>query len=270
MGDSTRSTLATSISSLVVGLPLWLAMWRPVQAEALAPGEMGDHARRSVLRKTYLYLVLFASVIGGMATAVGLVYQLIKVVLTGNAGGNFVNDVLNLVQLLFLFGVVLVYHFNVLRQDGASTADALAEKQSGYSLLVVDSGNGFVESINAALTKLGSRVRMTTTNPAGKPEGMFDAILIDGSLAVNAPEWVRSFNGSRIVVQNESRDLVWADDAAQAARSVQQLAEGQEIHRQKTGRSPWTIIVYVFAALFMIELLFLLLTLGISLVVGNL
>lgn len=270
MGSTTRSTLATSISSLVVGLPLWLAVWRPMQAVALAPGEMGDHARRSVLRKTYLYLVLFASVIGGMATAVGLVYQLIKVVLTGNPGSNFVNEVLNFIQLLFLFGVVLVYHFNVLRQDGASTADALADKQSGYSLLVIDSGNGFVESVKAALTKLGSKVRVTTTNATGKPEGTFDAILLDGGLAVDAPEWIRSFSGNRIVVQNESKSLVWADDAVQAVQSVQQLAEGQEIRRQKMGRSPWTIIVYVFAALFMIELLFLLLTLGISLVAGNL
>jgi hypothetical protein len=205
-----------------------------------------------------------------MATAVGLVYQLIKVLLTGNPGSNFVNEVLNFIQLLFLFGVVLVYHYNVLRQDGASTADALAEKQSGYSLLVVDSGNGFVESVKVALTKLGSKVRVTTTNATGKPEGTFDAILLEGGLAVDAPEWIRSFSGNRIVVQNESKSLVWADDASQAVQSVQQLAEGQEIRRQKMGRSPWTVIVYVFAALFMIELLFLLLTLGISLVAGNL
>jgi len=268
MSDATRSTLATSISSLIVGLPLWLIMWRPMQAEALSQGEMGDHARRSVLRKFYLYLALFASVIGGMATAVGLVYQLIKVVLTGDLGSNFVNDILNFIQLLFLFGVVLIYHLNVLRTDGASTADSLADKQSGYSVLVVDSGNGFVESVKAALMKLGSKVQFTVTNPDGKPEGSFDAILLNGSLAVDAPEWIRSFDGSRIVVQNDALNIVWADDAVQAAQSVQQLAEGQEIRRQKTGRSPWTIVMYVFAALFMLQLLFMLLALGVSLVVG--
>jgi hypothetical protein len=75
--DTLRESLTASISSLVVGLPLWLIMWRPMQ-QAMAQGEMGDHARRSVLRKVYLYLALFASVIGGMATAVGLVYQLIR------------------------------------------------------------------------------------------------------------------------------------------------------------------------------------------------
>jgi hypothetical protein len=267
MTDSTRGTLAGSIASVLVGLPLWLAMWQPMQAEALRRDEGGDHARRSVLRKTYLYLVLFASVIGGMAAAVALVYQLIRVILLGPTVGDFINStVLNLTQLLFLFGVVLIYHLNVLRMDGAFTADSLAEKQSGYSVLIVDSGHDLFESVNAALMKLGLKVQVAVTNPDARPEGNFNALLLNGSLAVDAPEWIRSFSGSRIVVQNEAKDLVWADDVSQAAQSIQRLAEGEEIHRPKTGRSPWMIAVYIFAALFAVELLFVLVALGISLV----
>ena len=267
MTDSLRGTLASSIASILVGLPLWLTMWQPMQSEALTQGEMGDHARRSVLRKTYLYLVLFVSVIGGMGTAVGLVYQLIRVVLSGNTGTDFLSTVLNLTQLLFLFSVVLIYHLNVLRMDGASTADALAEKQSGYSVLIVDSGNGFVDSTKAALTKLGSKVQVVVTNPDQRPEGNFNALLLNGSLAVDAPDWIRSFNGNKVLVQDEAKDIVWTEDALQAAQSIQQLAEGQEIHKQKTARSPWMIAVYIFAALFMLQLLFLLLAFGISLIV---
>jgi hypothetical protein len=262
-----REVLTASIASLIVGIPLWILMWRPVQAEAMTPGEMGDHARRSVLRKAYLYLTLFASVIGGMGTAVGLVYQLIRVVLNVEVS-DFLNTVLNLGQLLFLFGVVLVYHLNVLRADGASTADALAQKQGDYSLLIVDAGNGFVEAVQAALAKLSSKVRVAITNPDSKPEGNFNSILLNGDLAVNAPEWIRSFDGSKIVVQNESKNIVWTEDALQAAQSVQKLAEGQPIQKQKTTRSPWTIVMYVFAALFALQLLFIILALGISLVVG--
>ena len=273
MGDTNRSSLATAISSLVVGLPLWLMTWRPMQAEALARGEMGDHARRSVLRKTYLYLALFASVIGGMATAVGLVYQLIRLVLTGDAGSDFVNNLLNLIQLLFLFVVVLIYHLRVLREDGASMADALAEKQSAFSALIVDSADGVVDSVKAALLKLGAKVQVTVTTPDEKPSGEFNAIVLSGSLATNAPEWIRSFSGMtggavRIIVQNETSDLVWAEDAAQAAESVQRMAEGQEIQKKKQTRSAWIYVVYVFAALFAIELLFFLLVFGISLVTG--
>ena len=266
LSDSLRSSLTTSLSSLIVGLPLWLTMWRPMQAEALAEGELGDHARRSVLRRFYLYLALFASVIGGMATAVGLVYQLLKGVLNGEMDSIFVHDILNLIQLLFLFSVVLVYHLNVLRKDGASTADKLEEKQSEFSVLIVDSGNGFVDSVKAALMKIESKVQVVVTTPNEKPEGDFKAIVLSGSLAVDAPEWIRSFSGSRIIVQNEAGDLVWAEDAGQAAQSVQMMAEGQEVQKKKSGRSTWMIVVYIAAGLFGLELLFFLLAIGISLV----
>jgi hypothetical protein len=132
----------------------------------------------------------------------------------------------------------------------------------------VDAGNGFVEAVQAALAKLSSKVRVAITNPDSKPEGNFNSILLNGDLAVNAPEWIRSFDGSKIVVQNESKNIVWTEDALQAAQSVQKLAEGQPIQKQKTTRSPWTIVMYVFAALFALQLLFIILALGISLVVG--
>ena len=266
LSDAFRGSLAVSISSLFVGLPIWLRTWRPMQAEALLPSEIGDHARRSIIRKIYLYLVLFASVIGGMVTAVGLVYQLIIVVLDGVTSSDFANNLLNLVQLLFLFGVVMVYHLNVLRADGASTADSLAEKRNEYSVLIVDSGNGFVESVKAELMKLESNVQVTVTPPSESPQENFNALVLNGSVATEAPDWIRSFNGSRIIVQNEAKDIVWADSAAQAAQSVQQLAEGQEIRMQKPARSAWMYIVYIFAALFALQALFILLALGISLV----
>jgi len=268
MGDSNRSELAVGISMLVVGLPLWLRTWNPMQTEALTKGEMGDHARRSILRKTYLYLALFASVIGGMAAAVGLVYQLIKLMLTGNAGSNFVNDLLNTIQLLFLFVVVLLYHWKVLREDGASMADTLAEKQSGFSVLIIDSGDGFADSIKNALAKTGAKMQVDVTTPNTMPDGDYNTIVMSGSAAVHAPAWVKSFGGKLVIVQNEAVNLAWVDDSVQAAESVQRMAEGQEIQKKRSSRSALTYVVYVFAALFTIQLLFMLLMLGISLVTG--
>lgn len=268
MSETFRSQFASSISSLFVGLPLWLMNWRPMQAQALAVDEVGDHARRSVLRKFYLYLALFASVIGSMATAVGLIYQLIVAVLNGETGIGFVTDVLNLTQLLFLFAVVLVYHLSVLRRDGESAKDALAEKQSGYSVLIVDTGDGFAESVRAALGKLGTRMQVTVTIPTSNPDGNFNALVLRGDVAVNASEWIRSFGGSRIIVQNEAQNLAWAEDAAQASQFIRQLAEGEEIRKQRSTRSAWMIAVYVAAGLFALQFLFILLTIGISLVAG--
>ena len=86
---------------------------------------------------------------------------------------------------------------------------------------------------------------------------------------MDTPEWIRSFNGNRIVIQDEARNIVWADDALQAAQSVQKLAEGQEIQRQKAARSPWIIIIYIFAALFGLMLLLILVSIGISLIMNT-
>lgn len=263
-----RVALATAIASLVVGLPLWLWNWRPMQGEAMLENEVGDHARRSIIRKFYLYLVLFTSVIGGMASAVALVYQLIRVVLVGDAGDDFLNSLLNTLQLLFLFGVVLVYHLNKLRADGASTADALVEKQAQFQVLVVDAGQGFADAVRAALAKAGAKVQVTVTTPDVQPEGAFQAVILGAGVEVNAPAWLRSIQGSRIIVQDDASPLVWADDAGQAAVSVLSLAEGQAIQKKQMARPGWMVVVYIFAALFALQLLFFLFALGVALVSG--
>ena len=268
LNASLQSSLANALSSLIVGLPIWLLMWRPMQAEALVEGEMGDHARRSVLRKTYLYIALFASVIGGMVAAVALVNLLLRAALSGNAGSDFVNQLLNYIQVLFLFGVVIIYHLRVMRADGESISDALADMQSAFGVLIVDSGDGFVDSVKAALVKSEAKVQVTVATPDKKPEGEFRAMIVSGGVAMNAPAWIQSFSGNKIIVQNEASGLVWADDAAQAALSAQMLAEGQEVQTKKQSRSAWTYVVYIFAALFAIQLLFILLAMGISLVTG--
>jgi hypothetical protein len=155
-----------------------------------------------------------------------------------------------------------------MRADGESISDALAEKQSMFSVLIVDSGDGFVDSVKAALAKSEAKVQITVATPDKKPEGDFKAMIVSGAVAVNPPAWIQSFNGNRIIVQNEASGLVWADDTAQAALSAQMLAEGQEVQTKKQSRSAGTYIVYIFAALFAIELLFILLAMGISLITG--
>jgi hypothetical protein len=74
---------------------------------------------------------LFAAVIGGMVSAGGLIFTLINAALGGNTG-DFANSVLNTLQTLVLFVVLLLYHLSALRKDGAAKADVLAEKQASF------------------------------------------------------------------------------------------------------------------------------------------
>lgn len=267
--------LASALAFLAVGLPLWLLTWRPMQVQALTEGDAGDHARRSVIRKTYLYLVLFAAVIGGMVSAGGLIFTLINAALGGETG-NFVNSILNTLQILVLFVVLLLYHLSVLRADGAARADVLEEKQSQFKVLVFDHDGTFGESVKAVFAKRAPKLQLTVVNADEKiaKDVKADAIILPGSLAVNTPKtieaWIQSFGGNRFIVSDEMAGVFWMNDFGQAADSAKAMAEGQDIRPQSPKRttSVWTYVAYVFAALFACQLLFMLTMLGVSMVTG--
>jgi hypothetical protein len=268
------SPLSRALASLAVGLPLWLLTWRPMQTQALEEGSVGDHARRSVIRKTYLYLVLFASVIGGMVSGGILIFTLINAVLGGDTS-NFTKSVLNSLQILILFVVLLLYHLSALRKDGAARADVLEAKQEGFKLIVLDNSDGkFGESVKAAFTKRVPKVPVTVINVKdGIPtDTKADAVILPGSLAVDTPKnaeaWISSFNGTKLIVTDDATGVHWLNDYGQAAESVRALAEGEELRPQSAAKTTpaWMYVAYVFAALFALELLFMLFAFGASLV----
>lgn len=270
-----REPLAGAFASLMVGLPVWLLNWRVAQSQALADSDLGDHARRSVIRKAYLYLELFASVIGGMVVAGFLVYNLINAAL-GNGISDFWTAVLNQISVLILFIVLLVYHLLALRADGTARADVLVEKQSKYHVAVFDVDGKFGNAVKAVFARRAPQVPLTVVDAnADVPTDLnVDAVILLGSLAVNTPEkveaWLRSFRGSRLIVSDEAAGVFWMSDFEQAADSAKSLAEGQDLRPQSSKRttSIWTYVAYVFAALFACQLLFMLLMLGVSMVAG--
>jgi len=276
-GGGFNTPLSSALAALVVGLPLWLMTWRPAQADALEDGPVGDHARRSIIRKTYLYLVLFAAVIGGMTSAGGLIFTIINAALGGDTG-NFTNSTLNTLQTLVLFIVLLLYHLSALQKDGTARADVLEAKHGGFKLVVLDNSDGkFGESVRAAFLKRAPKVPVTVLNVKdGIPADIkADAVILPGSLAVHTPQnvgaWISSFNGSKLIIPDEAAGVYWLNDFGQAAEFVRGLAEGQKLRPQSGTKSTpvWTYIAYVFAALFACQLLGMLLMLGVSLVTGN-
>ena len=255
--DTLRSSLSNSISLVAAWLPLWLITWRRVQAQAFAADDAGDHARRSIVRRAYLYLALFAGVVGGMTAAVALMYQLLNAAFGGGTDSNFAATILNDLQLVVLFAILLLYHLTVLRHDGSVTAESLARKQREFNLLVVDSAGAFGEAVKAAVARSAPNIPVTVASEWA--EGGFHALVIRGSQAMESPDWLRSFQGSRIIVPDEAPGLIWAggvseDAVQQAAQAVRQLAEGQS-PRERAASPAWRIIIYVAAALFGLELL---------------
>ncbi|MFN8411040.1 MAG: DUF5671 domain-containing protein [Anaerolineales bacterium] len=267
-------SLANALSTLLIGLPLWLSTWRPMQAEALGQTDLSDHARRSIIRKVYLYLALFAGVIGGMVSAVYLVYTLINAGLGGDSS-NFAKSTLDSLQVLVLFIVLLLYHLSALRKDGAAHTDALEAKQSQFNVLVFDNGtHTFGEAMKSMLAKRTPMMPILVINASEEiPRDVkANAIVLPASLAVNLTgniaAWIHSFSGSRLIVNDEAAGVYWMNDFEQVAEAVQTLAEEQEIRPQSARRttSVWSYVIYIFAGLFALELFFILITFAVSLV----
>jgi len=282
-GETLSSRTSAAIATLAAGLPLWLLTWRPMQAEALATGADGDHARRSLVRRTYLYIVIFAAVIGLMVSAITLVYQLLTIVL-GRTNTYYLSTILNAVQLLVLFAGLLLYHMNALRRDSAHAANSLTSRYASFGVMVFDPGDpDFVSAMASAIQKQAPNMPIVVQligQSIPEDARRVQAILLPAALALDPPEVLRvildDFKGAKVVVPGETAGWVWSGQprrglnmsAQQAAIALRQLAEGQEV-RPSAATSAGMIVLYVIAVLFGIEVAFLLFALLMSAITGN-
>jgi hypothetical protein len=262
-GAQSLGQLTAALALLLVGLPLWLLSWIPMQAEALAEGEAGDHSRRSLTRRIYLYLAVFAGVIGGMVAAVALVNLLLRA-LFGVEEASLLRQVLKLVETLLLFIVLGFYHGRILGRDGKMAARALATRHAEFPVLIFDPGDGFGSTLLAVVQKTLPTLPVSL-QPVDQavPSGIAPrAVVLPSDLAFDPPTGVRSFlksfPGSRLVVPRSlgSWNVVGLPTRLplnQTAQALRQLAEGQEMRTSPT--PAWLIAVYVLAGLVGLPLL---------------
>ncbi len=279
-GNALAGRLSAAIATLLAGLPLWVLTWRPMQAEAMDAGDSGDHARRSLVRRSYLYLVVFICVIGGMFSAVSLVYRLLSAAL----GGTELDTVsaLNSFSLLVLFGVFLIYHFQVMRRDGDQTTSALINRHAAFPVLIFERENsGFADEILTSVKRVAPTLNVASlVVEQGMHEDAIAAqmIILPADLALDPPEslrlWLKNFKGQRLVVPQDVPGWLWAgarprNIGVQVAQMTRTLAEGQEL-RPLGGSSPWMVVIYLFAGLFALEIALLLFSLVVSAILGPL
>jgi hypothetical protein len=135
-----QADLIREVARLAVGLSLWLIFWRWAQRLFAAPDE---EERASVLRKVYLYLAVFLSVLATVTTLTILLADGLSRVLGVAGSRSSSGDIREALSILLGAGLVWAYHAYVLRRDVALDGEpAIPAESARGSVTPAESARG--------------------------------------------------------------------------------------------------------------------------------
>ena len=256
----TGNVLSNALAILIVGLPLWYRMWRPIQAEAHADDESGLHARRSIIRKIYLYLAIFAGVIGGMVAAVRLISLLLSALLSDPAQ-NFLAELLDALEKLVLFGGLLIYHWKILQGDGMyPSAQAEGTQTTVNALYLADVNDPHALQLATLIEAECPEINLILQPHPDTDVAIHAVLLSETRLLKNDAKltaWLSQFNGTKLIVTRAAGEWFYAENPAEIVQSLRGLAAGDS-QPQKNKTPAWMIAVYILAGMMVFEILFIL------------
>jgi hypothetical protein len=266
LGPGLGNRLAGAFALLTVGLPLWIFSWGTISALARLEGEAGDRARRSLIRKTYLYGILFVGVIGLMISAGALLFQLISALL-GDPQEQLLRQTSQLLGWMVLFSIFLIYHWRAMQADNRLAEKALARRYSLFPVLVLaeegvdsDFSAAMLEALERHAPALPVAVHSYSQGVPDETLSAARAVILPAELVARPSEalrlWLQGFDGPRVVVPTQAEGWLWVFGsgrtlkslANQAARTIRELAEDEPIASPREASS-WMAVIYILAGL---------------------
>jgi hypothetical protein len=145
-----RSQFAWFLSALLAGLPVWITPWRTAQRLAGDSSPASSDARRSIVRRIYLYFYLFAATMIGLSGAVYIVYRLVSAQL-GETKPTL-SDLGQAMAFTLIAMAVWAYHGVVLRRDGELIRQEQAMHLKDLRVVLINTAeNPFGEGLTKAL-----------------------------------------------------------------------------------------------------------------------
>ena len=269
-GPSLRNRLSASLSSLAASLPLWLITWLRINREAAREGAPGDFAQRSLIRKTYLYLMLFGGIIGGMISGGHAAFLLFKSLL-GLPVPDLWPDVFFRLGLLVLFTGLFLYHLRIQRRDTEHIHRQLTKRHAQYPVVILAEEDGdFASHLMAAIQQETPSLPVSVHSPEEGPPpeeiAQSKAIILSGTTALETQPviqaWLDEFAERKVVVPTDAGGWQWVRGseltestlAKHTAHFVRGLAEGEE-HPTLRVRSPLQTALTILGILFSLQLL---------------
>ncbi len=273
--------VASFLSILLAGLPVWILPWRQAQLAAADEGPTGDEESQSIVRKIYLYLYLFVATMTVLGSGVFIVYQLINLALGGRQESGMLNELGHAIAFSLMAVAVWLYHGSILRSDRRRAPVTEVEEITAHRVTVVDVGDGsLASSLLAALrrelpdldvqafglTPEASAAMGPGSEPAGLPGRLAESDLIvgpwsmamegggGGAVTAEVAQAVHQSPARKLLIPVREEGWVMAgvrsletkDLVRQAVRSIAQAAAGSPV---KAGRklSKGAIVAIVVA-----------------------
>ncbi len=255
--ESLREALSRGLSALGVGLAYWLVNWDPLRVEALGEEEQAQSARRSLVRRVYLYGVLFGSVLAVMGFAISLVYEVLRLLLISE--GSDLTRLLSSAFLLIYFSLLLVYHLRQLRHEAAWSEKMQRSRFSNFRVLLLAEDESLVTSLERALEQAAPGVQLVRLSPSSPIPDRGD-LLIYPLGPQPLPQWVSTFPTPHVMIPWAAENRFWVGLLMrrwpeQVAKMVRQLALGEELRQPVQSQTVWTVLGYLFAILLAIQVL---------------
>lgn len=267
---SQAAPLSDALALITIGLPLWLYYWLSIQKEVNRGDNIAIGTRKSVLRRIYLYLALFATVVGGMISTGWWIYGVLDALLDQMPANFWLNFFLQF-RIAGLFVVFLVYHLRILRADGSRITLEHTIEGHQYSILVLQNeGSTIGEEINQALQPISTRIAGTNATLDELSENKPDLLVVPARLTAIPPDplrdYLKDFTGKVLVLPEKKENWHWLNIqhtsseklVRDAVKAIEQFSENQS-PRVSSSTSPWQVVIYILAGLFTLELILILL-----------
>ena len=266
IGDNAlKEAICGSISSILVGLVVWLKYWRQVQNEAYQDGEIGNQARRSVVRKSALYLAIFAGTAGVMGAAGSLLYLVFQQALGGQED-HYLLECFYRTEILVIVAVWLIYYIVVLIRDGKFSRTAANRMYAAFPVLLMGLGDRLTGELDRLLARQTPGLPLTRQAagemPALETLQTIRAVVLPSGLLTGMDEGQRQMlngvNAQRIVLPQTEAGWVWLDNqkrneqdlAQEIARVIRQMAEGQEVRPRSES---WNTVLKILGWIFIVQ-----------------
>ena len=242
-GNALREQLAWFTAAIIAGLPVWLLPWRRLQHRATESGPAGGGARRSIVRKIYLYFFLFVATMTVLGSAVFIIHRILSYLLGGDA---FILSELGHAIAYSLIAVgVWLYHGSTLRGDQTLLRPEESNAFKSLRLAVVDVEEGvfgqtLVEALQRATPELDPDLVLLAQPETGDQSiatrlSKVDAII--GPWTIQGIQAVANSPARKVLLPTHTEGWEWAGVARlstdalvrQAVQAVKQIAAGGEV-----------------------------------------